>query len=144
MVTILREAELPAPPERVWSVATLPARFEEWLSLHVRWPDVIPTEMAEGSKFRQVVSLLGLPVPMPWTVAESTEPAALELSGEAIAGVRVLIRFDIAASGSGTGSTLRLTAELTGALVTGSLQSTVQKFADTQLETSISRLSALM
>jgi hypothetical protein len=144
MVTIVREAELPAHPERVWSVATLPARFEEWLSLHVRWPDVIPTEMAEGSKFRQVVSLLGLPVPMTWTVAESTAPAALELSGEAIAGVRVLIRFDIADAGSGTASTLRVTADLTGALVTGSLQSTVQKFADTQLETSISRLSALM
>ena len=41
MVTIRREAELPAPPDRVWSVATLPARFEEWLSLHVRWPDEI-------------------------------------------------------------------------------------------------------
>lgn len=144
MVTILREAELPAPPERVWSVATLPARFEEWLSLHVRWPDEIPTGMAEGSKFRQVISLLGLPVPMTWTVAESTEPAALQLSGEAIAGVRVSIRFDIATAGDGVGSTLTVTADLSGALVTGSLQSTVQKFADTQLETSISRLSALM
>ena len=144
MVRILREAELPAPPERVWSVATLPARFEEWLSLHVRWPDEIPTHLAEGSKFRQVVSLLGLPVPMTWTVAESTEPSALELSGEAIAGVRVSIRFDIAPAESNATSTLRVTADLSGALVSGSLQSTVQKFADTQLETSISRLSALM
>ena len=144
MVTIRREAELPAPPERVWSVATLPARFEEWLSLHVRWPDEIPAELVEGAKFRQVVSLLGLPVPMTWTVAESTAPTALELAGEAIAGVRVLIRFDIAPSASGPGSALGVTADLSGALVTGSLQSTVQKFADTQLETSISRLSALM
>lgn len=144
MVTIVREAELPAVPARVWSVATLPVRFEEWLSLHVRWPDEVPTEMAEGSKFRQVVSLLGLPVPMTWTVAESTEPTALQLSGEALAGVRVSIRFDIAPSGSGPASLLRVTAELSGALVTGSLQSTVQKFADAQLEASISRLSALM
>lgn len=144
MVTIRREAELPAAPERVWSVATLPARFEEWLSLHVRWPDEIPTELAEGAKFRQVVSLLGLPVPMTWTVAESTAPAALALSGEAIAGVRVSIRFDIAASATGSGSALVLTADLSGALVTGSLQSSVQKFADTQLEASINRLSALM
>lgn len=144
MVTIRREAELPAPPERVWSVATLPARWEEWLSLHVRWPDEIPTELVEGAKFRQVISLLGLPVPMTWTVAESTEHRALELAGEAIAGVRVSIRFDIAASGSDAGSALGVTAELSGALVTGSLQSTVQKFADTQLEASISRLSALM
>jgi hypothetical protein len=144
MVTIRREAELPALPERVWSVATLPARFEEWLSLHVRWPDEIPTALVEGAKFRQVVSLLGLPVPMTWTVSESTEPTALELSGEAIAGVRVMIRFDIASSVTGAGSALGVTAELSGALVTGSLQSTVQKFADTQLEASISRLSALM
>ena len=42
------------------------------------------------------------------------------------------------------GSALGVTAELSGALVTGSLKSTVQKFADTQLEASISRLSALM
>lgn len=144
MVTIRREAELPAPPERVWSVASLPARFEEWLSLHVRWPDEIPVELAEGAKFRQIVSLLGLPVPMTWTVVESKQPTALELSGEAIAGVRVLIRFDITPSASGEASALGVTADLSGALVTGSLQSTVQKFADTLLETSLSRLSALV
>lgn len=142
MVTIVRTADLPAPPERVWAVATPLERWPEWLSLHVRWPDEPPAEVAKGTSFREVVSLLGLPVPVTWTVTEASAPAVFAMSGEAIAGVRVAVSFVMGPVDSGTSMTM--TAELTGALVAGSLQSTVQKFADSQLSASITALTALL
>lgn len=142
MVTIARAAELPAPPERVWEVATPLEGWSEWLSLHVRWPESPPASPAAGDQFRQVVSLLGLPIPVTWTVTEVEEPSAFAMAGEAIAGVRVAVTFAMAPAPGGT--TLTMTADLSGALVAGTLQSTVQKFADAQLDASIAKLTELL
>jgi uncharacterized protein YndB with AHSA1/START domain len=142
MVTIQREAVLPAPPERVWDVATPLEGWPDWLSLHVRWPVPPPDEVAEGTEFRQVVSLVGLPIPMRWTVTECEAPRLFAMSGTAIAGVKVTIRFAI--DEHPDGSALTVTAVLEGALVSGTLQGTVQKFADAQLTASTSALAGLL
>lgn len=142
MVSIRREAELPAAPERVWAVATPLAGWSDWLSLHIRWPEEPPTDLEVGTRFRQVASLLRLPVPVSWTITDLDEPNVFAMAGEAIAGVKIAIRFDIAPSGTGTA--LVISAELSGALVAGSLKSTVQKFADTEVSASVQALSELL
>lgn len=142
MVTIQREAVLPAPPQRVWDVATPLEGWPDWLSLHVRWPTPPPADVAVGTTFRQVVSLLGLPIPMRWTVSECEAPRAFAMSGTAIAGVKVTISFGIEPHPDG--SALTVTAELEGALVAGTLQDTVQRFADAQLTASTAALGRLL
>jgi hypothetical protein len=142
MVSIRREAELPASPEHVWEVATPPAGWPAWLSLHVRWPQEPPADLAVGSRFQQVVSLLGLPIPVAWTITDLEAPHVFAMAGEAIAGVKITIRFDI--SPAPTGADLVVSAELSGALVAGSLKSTVQKYADTQVSASVQALAALL
>lgn len=142
MVTIQREAVLPAPPDRVWDVATPLSGWSQWLSLHVRWPEPPPTDVTVGTRFRQVVSLVGLPIPMRWTVIEHAAPVAFSMSGDAIAGVRVTIRFGMAEHPDGTA--LTVTADLAGGLVAGTLQSTVQRFADAQLRASTEALTGLL
>lgn len=142
MVTIQRHAVLPAPPQRVWDVATPLDGWPEWLSLHVRWPVPPPEEVEVGTEFRQVVSLVGLPIPMKWTVTGYDAPRAFAMSGAAIAGVRVTIRFLI--DEDPAGSALTVIAELEGALVSGTLQGTVQKFADAQLAASTTALAELL
>lgn len=142
MVTIQREAVLPAPPQQLWDVATPLEGWPDWLSLHVRWPVPPPADVTGGTEFRQVVSLVGLPIPMKWTVTEYDEPRAFAMSGTAIAGVKVSIRFGIAEAPAG--SVLALAAELEGALVSGTLRGTVESFADAQLVASTTALSELL
>jgi len=142
VVTIQREAVLPAPPQRVWDVATPLEGWPDWLSLHVRWPVPPPADVEEGTEFRQVVSLLGLPIPMRWTVTEYDAPRAFAMSGTAIAGVKVSIRFAI--DEDPAGSALTVTADLVGALVAGTLQDTVQRFADAQLMASTTALAEVL
>jgi len=142
MVHIDREADLPADPATLWTTATPPSRWEEWLSLHVRWPAPPPTQVQVGSTFKQVVSLLGMPIPVTWTVTRFDAPSVFAMDGQAVVGVGVAIRFDIAEATGG--SALKVSADLTGALVAGSLSRTVQKYADTQLSASIAALTGLV
>jgi hypothetical protein len=144
MVHIDREAVLPADPATLWTTATPPSGWEEWLSLHVRWPAPPPTQVQVGTTFKQVVSLLGIPVPMTWTVTEYDAPSVFAMAGQAVVGVGVgvAIRFDIAEASRG--SSLKVSADLTGALVAGSLSRTVQKYADTQLSVSVATLMGLV
>lgn len=142
MVHIDREATLPADPATLWTTATPPHCWEQWLSLHVRWPEPPPAQLRVGSTFKQVVSLLGMPIPVTWTVTDHDAPSVFAMAGQAAVGVGISIRFDIARADRG--SSLKVSADVTGALVAGTLSRTVHTYADAQLSASITALTGLI
>lgn len=141
-VRIERQSTLPVPPAVVWDLAARPPRWEEWLSLHVRWPAPPPDQLTEGSRLRQVLSLVGIPLTVSWTVTEFDAPASYAMRGESPVGVTILLSFSLAEAGAGT--TLDAAAEISGTLVAGALKNTAEKYAQTQLEASIAALTALL
>lgn len=142
MVTIRREARLAAPTERVWEVASPPATWPDWLSLHLRWPSPPPARIDVGSTFVEQVSLLNIPLAVTWTITEYDAPSRFAMSGSGALGVALSIAFDLAEEGDETA--IALVVELDGALLVGSLKSAVQRYADTHLEASLTRLAVLL
>lgn len=142
MVTIRREAKLDAPAARVWEVASPPATWPDWLSLHLRWPTPPPARIDVGSTFVEQVSLLNIPLAVTWTITEYVAPSRFAMSGTGALGVTLSIAFDLTDDGAGTA--IGLEVVLDGALMVGSLKSAVQRYADTHLEASLTRLAELL
>lgn len=82
-------------------------------------------------------------MPVRWKVTDCDEPSLFAMTGQALAGVSLFIRIDIA-PGAEDGTVLGLTADLSGALVAGALQATVEKYAESQLSASIEGLARLL
>lgn len=77
MASVTKSIKLDLPPDRAFALATDPARFEEWLSLHAGWPEGPPAGMSAGDAFAQTLKLMGVPVDVSWTVAELTDSKAV-------------------------------------------------------------------
>lgn len=142
MLTIRREAKLAAPAARVWEVASPPSTWPDWLSLHLRWPSPPPARIEVGSTFVEQVSLLNIPLAVTWTITEYAAPARFAMSGSGALGLALTITFDLTDEGDQTA--IALVVELDGALLVGSLKSAAQRYADTHLEASLTKLAELL
>ena len=104
MGEIAATAQIPAPPERVWDVITTLSTYDQWLTIHTRWKDDVPERYSQGASAAEVVTMLGMPNTITWTVEEFEEPSRFAISGTGMAGVKV--RFDFAVESDGNlGST---------------------------------------
>ena len=142
MVTIRREARLAVPAARVWEVASPPASWADWLSLHASWPKEPPAGVGVGSTFIEKVMLLNIPMPITWRITEFDAPSAFAMTGQSVMGVGLDIRFELVAADEATD--IAISAELNGALVTGGLKNVVQQYADTHLTLSLEKLTSLL
>lgn len=66
--------ELPAPPERVWSVVMDPARLGDWVTIHRALLSADAGPPAAGMRMRQRVHLRGVNVDIDWLLAECDAP----------------------------------------------------------------------
>jgi carbon monoxide dehydrogenase subunit G len=142
MGQITASIELPGSPGQVWAVAANPNNFEKWLTLHVKWKGDVPAEFAQGAQITEVVSMLGMPNTITWTVDEYEAPKKVVISGTGMAGVKVQIRIGVEASGDG--SRFDLGAEFSGQMIVGALGKAVEKDGAKQLETSLAQFKALL
>jgi hypothetical protein len=142
MVTIRREARLVVSAERAWEVASPPSSWADWLSLHASWPKDPPAAVGVGSTFVENITLLNIPLPVTWSITEFAEPSTFAMSGKAAMGVGLDIRFDLTPADGGTD--VAVTAELSGALVSGGLKNVAQQYADTHLQLSLAKLTSLL
>src|SRR5436305_1011513 len=106
MATIEKTEDFNVSPEQLWEVVGNPARFEEWLSMHVKWKSELPSEIAVGSTLSEVVSVMNMPNTIDWNVDVYDAPSKIELSGTGMAGIKVAMSSSISANGDG--STLSL------------------------------------
>ncbi|MGE4424898.1 MAG: SRPBCC family protein [Solirubrobacteraceae bacterium] len=132
-----------APPEKVWEQLSTPAHYEQWLTIHTKWKGHVPETFAPGATASEVVTMLGMPNTITWTVQELEAPSKLTISGEGMAGVRTTFGLSVASDGNG-GSTADIDAEFEGQMITGALGQAVERDAKQQLDASLAKLAALL
>lgn len=142
MGTINASVDLPAEPQTVWDVFSDPNNFEKWLTIHTKWKGEVPTEFAQGSQVSEVVTLLGMPNTITWTVDEYDPPQKLVISGTGMAGVKVT--FTLLVEPSPTGSSARIDAEFEGQMITGALGKAVEKDGQKNLDKSLAKFAELV
>jgi uncharacterized protein YndB with AHSA1/START domain len=143
MGTVNATVSVPASPERVWDVIVTPATYETWLTIHTKWKGEIPETFTEGAQAAEVVTMLGMPNTITWTVEELEAPAKLRISGTGMAGVKTAFTLAVAADGNG-GSTVTIDAEFEGQMIAGALGKAVEKDAKESLDKSLARLGDLV
>ncbi|SFB58296.1 Polyketide cyclase / dehydrase and lipid transport [Amycolatopsis marina] len=142
MGQINASVDLPAPPEKVWEVFSNPNNFEKWLTIHTKWKGEVPAEFSEGSKITEVVTMMGMPNTIEWTVDSYQPPTALSISGTGMAGVKV--KFELSVREAPDGSTAVIDAEFTGSMIVGALGKAVEKDGKKNLDRSMENLKELL
>jgi uncharacterized protein YndB with AHSA1/START domain len=135
--------QIPAAPEDVWAKLSDPRSFEQWLTIHTQWKDEPPATFTQGATAAEVVTMLGMPNTITWTVEEVDAPSRLRISGTGMAGVRTTFALGVSGDGNG-GSTATIDAEFSGQMITGALGAAVERDAKKQLDDSLAKLSALV
>lgn len=134
---------VPAAPERVFDVIVNPATYESWLTIHTKWKSELPDRFTEGAQAAEVVTMLGMPNTITWTVDELEAPAKLRISGTGMAGVETAFTLAVASDGNG-GSTVTIDANFEGQMIAGALGKAVEKDAKENLERSLAKLGDLV
>jgi uncharacterized protein YndB with AHSA1/START domain len=134
---------IPADPEKVWDVLVTPGTYEQWLTIHTKWKGDVPESFAEGTTVSEVVTMLGMPNTITWTVQELDAPSRLEISGTGMAGVTTTFTMAVTSDGNG-GATASIDAEFAGAMITGALGKAVEKDAQANLDQSLAQLAELV
>jgi len=142
MGQITATRQLAASPEDVWALASDPNNFEKWMTLHVKWKSDVPAQFSEGAQVTEVISMMGMPNTITWTVDEYQAPSKVTISGTGMAGVQVAI--DLVVSPDGDGSRFDLSTSFEGAMIVGALGKAIEKQGATELETSLDNFAALL
>jgi uncharacterized protein YndB with AHSA1/START domain len=143
MGQITADAEIAAHPERVWDAITSPHTFEQWMTIHTKWKGDVPERFEQGSKFDEVVTMLGMANTISWLVEELQEPTLLRISGTGMAGVRTTFEFAIFAEGDDR-TNAKINAEFEGQMITGALGKAVEQDGLKNLQESLEKLSAML
>jgi carbon monoxide dehydrogenase subunit G len=141
MPSVTKTVELSLPKEAAFALATDPARFGEWLTLHREWPNGAPSSPATGDQFVQKLSIMGMPADVSWTVEAYEAPSRFVLKGAGPMGAQLATT--ITASSGGEGSTISYEAEFSGGGIQGPMGEMVTKKAGEELETSLAKLRDL-
>ncbi|MGH3519921.1 MAG: type II toxin-antitoxin system Rv0910 family toxin [Haloechinothrix sp.] len=142
MGQINASVELPAAPEKVWEDFSNPNNFEKWLTIHTKWKGEVPAEFSQGSQVSEVVTMLGMPNTITWTVDEYDAPNKLSISGTGMAGVKV--QFDLLVEPAGDGSKASINAEFSGQMIVGALGKAVEKDGKKNLDESLAKFAELV
>ena len=95
-----REVLLPAPPERVWDTVMDAQRLGEWVAIHAWVRDAPGGPLEVGARFRQGLSLAGLPFEVRWTVVRAERPTRASWEGVGPAGSRAGVSYGLARAGA--------------------------------------------
>ena len=97
-----QSVEIDAPIERVWDLVMDPNRLGEWVTIHEEVSELPPGDLVAGSRFRQRMKLKGVPLNVRWEIVEYDPPHHARWAGEAAAGAKAAIVYDLSANGDGT------------------------------------------
>jgi uncharacterized protein YndB with AHSA1/START domain len=134
--------EFTASADDVWALASDPNNFEKWLTLHQKWKGDIPAKLDKGAQITEVISMMGMPNTITWTVDEYDAPSKLAISGTGMAGVKVAIALE--ASPTDSGSRFDLSASFEGQMIVGALGKAIEKQGSAELESSLDNFAALL
>jgi len=134
--------EFSASAEDVWALASDPNNFEKWLTLHQKWKGDVPATLEKGTQMTEVISMMGMPNTITWTVDEYDAPRTLTISGTGMAGVKVAI--ELTSTPTDTGSRFDLSASFEGQMIVGALGKAIEKQGVAELESSLTSFAELL
>lgn len=136
MPSVTRSIELGVPQAEAFALATDPARFEEWLTVHNGWPDGVPV-VEPGGRFRQNLKIMGMPADVKWTVEELDPGSRLVLRGAGPLSVALVTTI------TADGGTVSYEAGFFGGSIQGPMGDMVTQKAGVEIEASLEKLKAL-
>lgn len=142
MAQVTVTKELAADQDKVWATIANPSRFEEWLTLHTKWKDQPPTELAQGTQMTEVVTIMGMPNTITWTTDSYQAPNSLTISGAGMAGAKV--SFTLSVEAQGAGSVASVEAEFISQMMVGAIGGAVERAAKKELDASLTKLAGLV
>lgn len=134
--------ELDASQDKVWAVLANPSRFEEWLTLHTKWKEEPPTELAQGAQMTEVLTIMGMPNTITWNTDVYDAPNSLKISGAGMAGAKVSFTLSVAAAGEG--SVVTIDAEFISQMMVGAIGGAIERNAVKELDASLAKLAELV
>jgi polyketide cyclase/dehydrase/lipid transport protein len=141
MPTVIQSLTIPAAPERVWEVATDWSRYGEWNITHTGFPDGPPPSQP-GGKFKERITIMGMPGEASWTVTEVQAPMRTVWNGEGPLGIKLGTRLELAPISDGTTVSLQVTFD--GGPLAGPIGDTVARSAEKGALESLERLRGLI
>jgi carbon monoxide dehydrogenase subunit G len=141
MPSVTKTVELGLDQQQAFALATDPARFGEWLTLHQAWPNGTPESTDTGQEFTQKLSIMGMPADVFWKVEEYDAGSKLVLKGAGPMGAQLATT--ITATSTGSGCEVSYLAEFDGGGIQGPMGEMVTKKAGEEIETSLGKLKAL-
>lgn len=142
MASVTVSTDLPVTPEAAWARLSDLANWEQWLTIHQGWRSELPAELAVGSRFIEVVSVMNMANKIEWTVAEVDPNKYLEITGTGMAGVTV--EFALKVEPTDTGATAAFDASFKGTMIVGPIGKAVAKRAEADLKESMAKFAELV
>ncbi len=128
-------------PGLAWKLASDLRRFDEWMTIFGGWRGTIPSTIEKGTRVSSLIKVKGFRNVIDWTVKRYAEPNSIELQGRGRGGIRIALAMTVTADHPG--STLHLTADLEGGLLSGPIGKIVAKVLRSDVRRSINNLAAL-
>ena len=141
MPEVTSTLDIPASQQAVWDVATDLARYGEWNISHTGFPDGTPQTEA-GAKFREQITIMGMPGEANWEITEATAPERTVWTGAGPMGITLGTRLELAASGDGTAVSISVSFD--GGPLAGPMGATVAASAEKGAAQSLEKLRDLL
>lgn len=143
MASVSVSAPLPLAPEKTWDALSDLSRWEDWLTIHQGWKSELPTDVAVGVRFTEVVSVMGMANKIDWEVTEVDAPHMVTIAGVGMAGVKVQFVLRVAEGDGPDSAIASIDAEFKGTMIVGPIGKAVAKHAKADLETSLAAFAEL-
>jgi acetyl-CoA C-acetyltransferase len=137
-ITSSATLEMPYSPQEVWAVAGDLANYSQWSKLHVAFPDGVPV-LTAGTKFREKVSIMGMPGEAEWVITEVETPRGYVMTGSAMAGIE--LRSELTLTGSEVGVSVAMEMSLEGGMIPAGIGGVVNRAGKKAVADSLERLS---
>ncbi|MFC9175844.1 MULTISPECIES: SRPBCC family protein [Streptomyces] len=143
MAEVSAEARIEAPAEKVWAQLTDFSSYGQWNATHTSFPEGGPTPLELGATYEENMKLMGFPAEVVWSVDELEDGRLLTTRGTGPMGVKLAMRYTLAASPDGGATTVRIEGEFTGAAVS-LMGGKLTDSATAALQESLRRLDGLV
>ncbi|WP_405151133.1 SRPBCC family protein [Nocardia salmonicida] len=142
MAKVAVTKEIAAAQDAVWTTLADPRRFEEWLTLHTKWKEEPPAQLAVGTKMVEVLTIMGMANTISFTLDSFDPPNSLSMSGTGMAGAKITLTLSVAAVGAGSNVTIE--AEFVSAMMVGAIAGAIERATGKEIEASLEKFATLV
>lgn len=145
--------DLPYSIDKLWSVLPDLNKYDEWMTIHTGFKGDVPAieDIKVGTKFSEIVTLMGMANTVEWTVQEftpadkvlSAKRGAFKLGGTGMAGVEAVIKSSVEEIDADN-TRVNVDSSFTGQMLTGAIGTAIDKAVQEELENSVARLKELL